>query len=94
MAKKKKKKNSGLSGWAQRVGKRMDRRQKARQAVKLAEAGVDPTSIGGFGAKGSRRGKRPTTVGQPPAADWQEYILPAAVVGGLVLVLSRSDKGK
>ena len=93
MAKKKKKKKSGLSGWAQRVGKRMDRRQKARQAVKLAEAGVDPTSIGGFGKKG-RGGKRPMTVGQPPAADWQEYLLPAAVVGGLVLVLSRSDKGK
>lgn len=93
MAKKKKKKKT--SSWAQRVGKRMNRRQKARQAVKLAEAGVDPTSIKGFGGKGKRGGGGGgEVVGPVPGPDLSEFLLPAAVIGGLVLVLSRKDDGK
>ena len=91
MAKKKKKKKAS---WAQRVGARMNRRQKARQAVKLAEAGIDPSSIKGFGGRGKsgRSGGGETmTVAGP---DLSEFLLPAAVVGGLVLVLSRKDSGR
>lgn len=91
MAKKKKKKTSS---WAQRVGKRMNRRQKARQAVKLAEAGVDPASIKGFGGKGKRGSGGGQMVGPVPGPDLSEFLLPAAVIGGLVLVLSRKDDGK
>ena len=92
MAKKKKK----ASSWAQRVGRRMDRRQRARQAVKLAEAGVDPTSIRGYSAGGARRGSAaPLDVsGTVEGPDWQEYIVPVAVLGGLALVLSQRDKGR
>jgi hypothetical protein len=91
MAKKKKKKST----WAQRVGKRMNRRQKARQAVKLAEAGVDPTSIGGFGKrKGRKGGGGGEVIGPVPGPDWSEFVLPAAVLGGLALVLTRKDSGK
>lgn len=94
MAKKKKKKST----WAQRVGKRMDRRQKSRQAVRLAEAGVDPTDIGGFSSKkrsgGSGGGGGGAMVGPVPGPDLSEFLLPAAVIGGLVLVLSRKDSGE
>ena len=93
MAKKKKKKST----WAQRVGKRMDRRQKSRQAVRLAEAGVDPTDIGGFGAKskrGSGGGGGGAMVGPVPGPELSEFILPAAVIAGLAFVFSRKDSGK
>ncbi len=90
MAKKKKNKSS----WAQRVGKRMNRRQKARQAVKLAEAGIDPTSVKGFGGGRKRGGGGGEMVGPVPGPDLSEFLLPAAVIGGLVLVLSRKDDGK
>jgi len=93
VAKKKKKKST----WAQRVGKRMDRRQKSRQAVRLAEAGVDPTDIGGFGAKAKRGGSGGggmASTGPVPGPDLSEFILPAAVIGGLALVLSRKDDGR
>lgn len=90
MAKKKKK-----STWAQRVGKRMNRRQKARQAVKLAEAGVDPTSIGGYGPRKGRGGTGGgEMIGPVPGPDLSEFLIPAAVVGGLALVLSRKDSGR
>ena len=94
MAKKKKKKST----WAQRVGKRMDRRQKSRQAVRLAEAGVDPTDIAGYGAKSKRGGGGGggggASTGPVPGPDLSEFLLPAAVIGGLALVLSRKDDGR
>ena len=90
-----KKKSKKKSSWAQRVGKRMNRRQKSRQAVKLAEAGIDPTSIKGFGGKGKRGGGGGgEMVGPVPGPDLSEFLLPAAVIGGLALVLSRKDDGQ
>ncbi len=92
-----KKKNKKKSSWAQRVGKRMDRRQKSRQAVKLAEAGIDPTDIGGFRdrSKGGGRGRGGfESSGPVPGPDLSEFLLPAAVIGGLALVLSRKDDGQ
>jgi len=89
MAKKKK-----TASWAQRVGRRMDRRQRARQAVKLAEAGVDPTSIKGFGGKGRRGTGGGEIMGPVQGPDLSEYALPAAVLVGLALVLSRKDAGR
>ena len=91
-----KKKNKKKSSWAQRVGKRMDRRQKSRQAVKLAEAGIDPTDIGGFRdrSKGGRSRGGLVSSGPVPGPDLSEYLLPAAVLAGLALVLSRRDAGQ
>ena len=73
----------------------MDRRQKSRQAVRLAEAGVDPTDIGGFSAKKRSGGSgRMASTGPVPGPDLSEFLLPAAVIGGLALVLSRKDDGQ
>ncbi|MDT9547652.1 MAG: hypothetical protein RI826_10000 [Chlorobium phaeovibrioides] len=87
MAKKKKKKTT----WGQRIGRRMDRRQKSRQALRLKKAGLDPTEVF-TGKRAPRRGGADYTPGPVSAPDWTEYLIPGAALGLGAVLLSRSSK--
>lgn len=48
-----------VSDWMKRVGKRMNRRQKVRQAVNLQKAGIDPAGIVPGASSTRKRADRP-----------------------------------